>query len=121
MKQSSNSMIQTKTTGHLPEIDPIRATIEETDMWIALIGGRELSREQMTRIVKETHWANVPGENPGGPEFPFSSYLEGGKESASPLYCSLRKSRVRKLPLKPTFDFSNLSTFPLSYLVTRNP
>jgi len=72
-------MTQIKNNGYISEIDPVRATIEETDAWIVSIGGLELNRDEMTGIVTETQWSDVDGENPGDPEFPFSSYLEGKK------------------------------------------
>lgn len=78
MKLSSNITTQTRDIDYVSEIDPARATIEETDAWIVSIGGRELSREEMTQIVNETRWADVPDENPGDPEFPLSPYSVWG-------------------------------------------
>jgi len=37
-------------------------TIEELDEWVVALGGRELSKEEFSRIVAEVRWHDVPGE-----------------------------------------------------------
>jgi len=55
-------------------VDPARSTVEEIDDWIIALGGREVPVEEMRQIVRAVKWADVPGENPGDPEFPFAKY-----------------------------------------------
>ncbi len=62
--------------GCVPILDPATATIEETDQWIQALGGEQLSPEQLRAVVREVRWADVPGENPGDPDFPFASALQ---------------------------------------------
>jgi hypothetical protein len=57
-------------------LDPATATVEETDEWILALGGEELSAEELRAVVREVRWADVPGENPGDPGFPFASALQ---------------------------------------------
>jgi hypothetical protein len=56
-------------------LDPATATVEETDEWILALGGQRLSAEELCAVVREVRWADVPGENPGDPDFPFASAL----------------------------------------------
>lgn len=63
------------STGYVPVLDPATATVEETDEWILALGGEPLSPEQLRSVVSEVRWADVPGENPGDPDFPFASAL----------------------------------------------
>jgi hypothetical protein len=60
---------------YVPHLDPATATVEETDDWILAMGGQRLSAEQPRAVVREVCWANVPGETPGDPDFPFASAL----------------------------------------------
>jgi hypothetical protein len=59
----------------VPLLDPATATVEETDEWILALGGQPLSAEELRGVVREVRWADVPGENPGDPDFPFASAL----------------------------------------------
>jgi hypothetical protein len=56
-------------------LDPTTATVEETDEWILALGGQKLNPEELRSVVREVHWSDVPGENPGDPDFPFASAL----------------------------------------------
>jgi hypothetical protein len=56
-------------------LDPATATIEETNEWILALGGQRLIAERLRAVVREVRWADVPGENPGDPDFPFASGL----------------------------------------------
>jgi hypothetical protein len=58
---------------YVPALDPATATVEETDDWILALGGEPLALEQLRAVVREVRWADVPGENPGDPDFPFAS------------------------------------------------
>jgi hypothetical protein len=60
---------------YVPHLDPATATVEENDEWILALGGRQLSAEELRAVVREVRWADVPGENPGDPDFPFVSAL----------------------------------------------
>ena len=60
---------------YVPLLDPATATVEETDEWILALGGQRLSAEELCAVVREVRWADVPGENPGDPDFPFASAL----------------------------------------------
>ena len=62
-------------TAYVPVLAPSRATVEETDEWILALGGQQLSAEELRAVVREVRWADVPGENPGDPDFPFASAL----------------------------------------------
>lgn len=74
----NNSAMTTSPTerpkGYIPKLRP-NATIEEMDEWIITIGGRRLTPEEGREIVRSVKWANVPGENPGDPGFPFADRL----------------------------------------------
>ena len=77
MSASLPNTLPTKRTAsaYVPVLDPATATVEETDEWILALGGQELSAEELRGVVREVRWANVPGENPGDPDFPFASAL----------------------------------------------
>jgi hypothetical protein len=60
---------------YVPVLDRATATVEETDEWILALGGQPLSAEELRGVVREVRWADVPGENPGDPDFPFASAL----------------------------------------------
>ena len=60
---------------YVPVLDPATATIEETNEWILALGGQRLIAERLRAVVREVRWADVPGENPGDPDFPFASGL----------------------------------------------
>jgi hypothetical protein len=64
------------TSAYVPVLDPATATVEETDEWILALGGQQLSAEELRAVVREVRWADVPGENPGDPDFPFASALQ---------------------------------------------
>ena len=61
---------------YVPVLDRATATVEETDEWILALGGQPLSAEELRGVVREVRWADVPGENPGDPDFPFGSALQ---------------------------------------------
>jgi hypothetical protein len=63
------------TVAYVPALDPATATVEETDEWILALGGQPLAPEELRAAVREVRWADVPGENPGDPDFPFASVL----------------------------------------------
>jgi hypothetical protein len=61
----------------LPVVNPAVATVEEFDDWLVAQGARVLSPTELQDFVGKVRWSNVPGENPGDPDFPF-----GGMGSA---------------------------------------
>ncbi len=63
------------TSPYVPVLDPATATVEETDEWILALGGQPLTADELRAVVREVRWADVPGENPGDPDFPFASAL----------------------------------------------
>ena len=58
---------------YIPHINPSKATIEEMDAWILAQGAEILDSARLSDVVHKISWANVPGENLGGSEFPFAS------------------------------------------------
>jgi|688.fasta_scaffold39805_5 hypothetical protein len=64
-----------RASAYVPLLDPATATVEETDEWILALGGQQLSAEELRAVVREVRWADVPGENPGDPDFPLASAL----------------------------------------------
>jgi hypothetical protein len=60
---------------YIPSIEPATATVEEMDDWIVAIGGEVLDRERFQAEIRSIKWSNVPGENPGDPEFPFGPFI----------------------------------------------
>lgn len=77
MSASLPNTLPTERTAsaYVPVVDPATATVEETDEWILALGGQPLSPEELRAVVREVRWADVPGENPGAPDFPFASAL----------------------------------------------
>ncbi len=78
---SGSSLITCKTSaslevGYIPVIDPGSATVEEMDEWIVAQGGRPISSNELREFVAQVQWADVKGENPGDPDFPFASTLQ---------------------------------------------
>jgi hypothetical protein len=70
--------LQTKSPSvadYIPAIDPSSATVEEMDDWIVSIGGEVVNREQFQATIRSVEWSDVPGENPGDPEFPFAAFV----------------------------------------------
>ncbi len=78
MSASLPNTLPTERTAsaYVPVLDPATATVEETDEWILALGGQQLSAEELRVVVREVRWADVPGENPGDPDFPFASALQ---------------------------------------------
>jgi len=78
MSASLPNTLPTERTAsaYVPLLDPTTATVEETDEWILALGGEQLSAEELRAVVREVRWADVPGENPGEPDFPFASALQ---------------------------------------------
>ncbi len=78
MSASLPNTLPTERTAsaYVPVLDPATATVEETDEWILALGGQQLSAEELRAVVREVRWADVPGENPGDPDFPFASALQ---------------------------------------------
>ena len=75
MSASASNTTATETKGFIPVLDPAHATVEEMDDWITALGGRIVADQEMRDIIQSVRWANVPGENPGDPEFPFAKHL----------------------------------------------
>lgn len=72
---ATNTPTIERKTGYVPQIEPNSSTIEEMDDWIIALGGRSVSHEEMSDIVRSIQWGDVPGENPGDQEFPFAAYM----------------------------------------------
>ena len=77
MSASLPNTLPTERTAsaYVPVVDPATATVEETDEWILALGGQPLRPEELRALVREVRWADVPGENPVDPDFPFASAL----------------------------------------------
>jgi hypothetical protein len=72
MSASSPSICTTDATkAYLPAVNPAVATVEELDDWLVAQGARVLSPAELQDFVGKVRWSNVPGENPGDPDFPF--------------------------------------------------
>ena len=41
---------------------PTLRTIEELDQWVLAMGGKELTREESSRVRAEVRWHDIPGE-----------------------------------------------------------
>ena len=77
MSASSTNTFETEASlagqDYLPALNPAMATVEEVDDWLIAQGARVLSVTELREFVREVRWSNVPGENPGDPDFPFGA------------------------------------------------
>ena len=81
MSASSTNTFETESAlagqDYLPTLNPAMATVEEVDDWLTAQGARVLTATELRDFVRKVRWSNVPGENPGDPDFPFGAVGRG--------------------------------------------